>query len=95
MLSQIVRLVERAQLSKAPIQAYADYVASIFVPVVVGLALLTWISWCVGCGGFLGGEAAGRGVDSSGVVPLSVPGFERRPWDATTVACRLAVQAAC
>eukprot|EP00879_Flechtneria_rotunda_P007448 GHRR01007813.1.p1 GENE.GHRR01007813.1~~GHRR01007813.1.p1 ORF type:complete len:490 (+),score=138.59 GHRR01007813.1:1423-2892(+) len=44
-LSQIVRLVERAQLSKAPIQAYADYVASIFVPVVVGLALLTWTTW--------------------------------------------------
>lgn len=44
-LSQIVRLVERAQLSKAPIQAYADYVASIFVPVVVLLALTTWMVW--------------------------------------------------
>lgn len=44
-LSQIVRLVERAQMSKAPIQAYADYVASLFVPVVVGLALLTWTVW--------------------------------------------------
>lgn len=44
-LSQIVRLVERAQMSKAPIQAYADYVASLFVPVVVGLALVTWTVW--------------------------------------------------
>lgn len=44
-LSQIVRLVERAQLSKAPIQAYADWVASIFVPVVVGLAFTTWATW--------------------------------------------------
>jgi Cu+-exporting ATPase len=44
-LSQIVRLVERAQLSKAPIQAYADYVASIFVPCVVGLAFTTWLAW--------------------------------------------------
>lgn len=44
-LSQIVRLVERAQLSKAPIQAYADYVASIFVPVVVLLAVITWAAW--------------------------------------------------
>lgn len=46
-LSQIVRLVERAQLSKAPIQAYADYVASIFVPVVVALAFTTWTAWWV------------------------------------------------
>ncbi len=44
-LSQIVRLVERAQMSKAPIQAYADYVASIFVPIVVALALLTTFIW--------------------------------------------------
>eukprot|EP00775_Hariotina_reticulata_P005342 gene5342-5579_t len=46
-LAQIVRLVERAQLSKAPIQAYADYVASLFVPVVVGLAVLTWAIWFI------------------------------------------------
>ena len=44
-LAQIVRLVERAQLSKAPIQAYADYVASLFVPAVVCLALATWAAW--------------------------------------------------
>jgi len=44
-LSQIVRLVERAQLSKAPIQAYADYVASIFVPMVVLLSFTTWLAW--------------------------------------------------
>ncbi|KAL4446311.1 hypothetical protein ABPG77_003118 [Micractinium sp. CCAP 211/92] len=44
-LSQIVRLVENAQLSKAPIQAFADRVSAIFVPVVALLALLTWALW--------------------------------------------------
>lgn len=45
-LAQIVALVESAQLAKAPIQAFADYVCSIFVPVVVLLAFLTWNVWC-------------------------------------------------
>ena len=45
-LAQIVALVETAQLAKAPIQAFADYVCSIFVPVVVLLAFLTWNVWC-------------------------------------------------
>lgn len=44
-LAQIVRMVESAQLSKAPIQAYADRVSAVFVPVVVLLALLTWLVW--------------------------------------------------
>jgi len=46
-LSQSVRLVECAQMSKAPIQAYADYIASLFVPVVVALAFFTWTCWFV------------------------------------------------
>ncbi|KAG7391310.1 serine/threonine protein kinase Ran1 [Phytophthora pseudosyringae] len=48
-LSQIIRLVEDAQTSKAPIQAYADYVASIFVPTVLGLSFLTFSSWYLLC----------------------------------------------
>ncbi|KAJ8528749.1 hypothetical protein ON010_g14580 [Phytophthora cinnamomi] len=48
-LSQIIRLVEDAQTSKAPIQAYADYISSIFVPVVVGLALGTFVVWYILC----------------------------------------------
>ncbi|ETM46035.1 hypothetical protein L914_09013 [Phytophthora nicotianae] len=46
-LNQIIRLVEDAQTSKAPIQAFADYISSIFVPMVVVLALLTFIIWYV------------------------------------------------
>ncbi|KAF9622355.1 hypothetical protein IFM89_031158 [Coptis chinensis] len=42
-LSQIICLVEAAQMSKAPVQKFADFVASIFVPTVVKLALLTFL----------------------------------------------------
>ncbi|WP_434415403.1 heavy metal translocating P-type ATPase [Nannocystis pusilla] len=44
-LSQIVRLVRAAQASKAPVQALVDRIAGVFVPVVVGLALLTFGTW--------------------------------------------------
>ncbi|CAN6457303.1 unnamed protein product [Victoria cruziana] len=50
-LNQIISLVETAQMSKAPIQKFADYVASIFVPIVVSLSLLTFLSWYL-CGTF-------------------------------------------
>ncbi|GIK37175.1 MAG: copper-translocating P-type ATPase [Chloroflexota bacterium] len=44
-LAQIIRLVEEAQGSKAPIQKLADTVSSIFVPVVITIALLTFLGW--------------------------------------------------
>ena len=44
-LSQIIRLVREAQGSKAPIQRLADKVASIFVPIVLAIAALTFIVW--------------------------------------------------
>jgi Cu+-exporting ATPase len=44
-LAQIIRLVEQAQGSKAPIQALADRVSGVFVPVVIGIALLTFLFW--------------------------------------------------
>ncbi len=45
MLSQIIKLVQDAQGSKAPIQRIADKIASIFVPVVVVISILTFLIW--------------------------------------------------
>lgn len=44
-LAQIIRIVEEAQGSKAPIQRIADVISSVFVPIVIGLALLTFLAW--------------------------------------------------
>jgi Cu+-exporting ATPase len=47
LLAQIVRLVEQAQDSEAPIARVADRVSAIFTPIVLGLAALTFIAWAV------------------------------------------------
>ncbi len=44
-LAQVIRLVEEAQGSKVPIQAFADRVTAVFVPIVLGIALLTLLAW--------------------------------------------------
>ncbi len=52
-LAQIIKVVEEAQGSKAPVQKMVDKVAGIFVPVVVGLALLSFAVWML-----VGGQSA-------------------------------------
>ena len=44
-LAQIIRLIEEAQGSKAPIQAFADRISARFVPIIIGLAIATFLIW--------------------------------------------------
>ena len=44
-LAQIIKMVQQAQGSKAPVQRLVDKIAGIFVPIVIGIAILTFITW--------------------------------------------------
>lgn len=57
-LARLGRLVEEAQSGKAEVQRLADRVSAVFVPVVIGLAVLTFVGW-LAFGGFVGGAGGG------------------------------------
>ena len=57
-LAQMVRLVEEAQGSKAPIQRLADAVSAVFVPSVLGISLLTFLLWLFGAHAGIAGALA-------------------------------------
>lgn len=60
MLAGIIRLVQDAQGSKAPVQKLADKVAAVFVPVIIAVAVATFAAWTV----FAGDEGVARGVSA-------------------------------
>jgi Cu+-exporting ATPase len=68
LLAGIIRLVEQAQSSKAPVQRLADKVAAIFVPVVTGFALATFLAWW-----WFGGDFTQALVNAVAVLVIACP----------------------
>jgi Cu+-exporting ATPase len=67
-LARIIRLVEDAQAKKAPIQHTVDRVSAVFVPVVIGLAILTLLGW-----GLLGGDWSAAILNAVAVLVIACP----------------------
>lgn len=67
-LAQLVRLVEDAQLHKAGVQRLADRISAVFVPIVIGIALVTLLLWLV-----LGGGAAVAFTAAVAVLVIACP----------------------
>ncbi|HEV2404538.1 MAG TPA: heavy metal translocating P-type ATPase, partial [Ktedonobacterales bacterium] len=86
MLASVIRMVEQAQGSKAPIQRLADTVAGVFVPAVLVIALLTFVGWTVA--GYAFGFAQHTGA-SAGM------GSVAQPWIVALVAAIAVLVVAC
>ncbi|PPE71711.1 copper-translocating P-type ATPase [Caldimonas thermodepolymerans] len=67
-LARIVRLVESAQAGKAPVQRLVDRVSAVFVPVVVAIALLTFLAW-----GLAGGDWSAAVLPAVAVLVIACP----------------------
>jgi Cu+-exporting ATPase len=68
-LAQIIRLIEEAQGSKAPIQNFADRISAWFVPAVIGIAILTFVVWYF----FLGATLAFALMAFTAVIVIACP----------------------
>jgi Cu+-exporting ATPase len=86
LLAGIIRLVEQAQGSKAPIQRLADTIAGVFVPAVLGIAALTFVGWTLA--GALGWHPPIAGME--GLVDLAA-----KPWVTALVAAIAVLVIAC
>jgi Cu2+-exporting ATPase/Cu+-exporting ATPase len=75
LLAQIIKMVEEAQGSKAPIQALADKISSVFVPIVLGIAFLSLAVWLMAGSQYLGfAQALSFGLVSFvGVLVIACP----------------------
>src|SRR5436305_2025263 len=82
-LAHIIRMVEQAQGSKAPIQRLADTISSIFVPVVLIIAALTFIGWTIL------GQVTATATTTAGMMGAS------NPWIIAIVAAVAVLVVAC
>ncbi len=89
MLAHIIRLVEQAQGSKAPIQRLADTIAGIFVPIVLVISALTFIGWAII--GNMTATTTLQGVDGSGMYSMALS----NPWIIALVAAVAVLVVAC
>ena len=93
-MAQIVRLVEEAQGSKAPVQRFADSISAVFVPFVIGASLLTFLFWA-----FAGPLIFGAQPDPSSVFilfqPITMAAAANGWWTAALLAGIAVVVIAC
>ncbi len=82
-LASIIRMVEQAQGSKAPIQRMADTISSIFVPIVLVIAALTFIGWTIV------GQVSAAATNTAGMMGAS------NPWIIAIVAAVAVLVVAC
>ncbi|WP_052158457.1 heavy metal translocating P-type ATPase [Pseudomonas aeruginosa] len=68
-LARIIRMVESAQAAKAPIQRVVDRVSAVFVPVVLGVALLTFVGWLL----YNGGDVEQALISAVAVLVIACP----------------------
>ena len=67
-LAKIIKMVEEAQGSKAPIQRFADKISLYFVPAVIGIAIITFLAWY-----FIGGNIAPALISAVSVLVIACP----------------------